>query len=132
MIEEFIFAVLNHSAEIADYRTGGVFPQSAPKKSEGWHLTYAQVSQGTIETDVDGIPTRWQINIVPPASSSKDHYRSGKTAARLIQSILEDFNGDANGVCIESIELENQTDARDYSTQRHYVAQDYLIKYFEV
>lgn len=131
MIEEFIYSVLSESAELADYRGGGVYPYTAPKKTQGWHLTYAQVSAQPKTSEPDSTTTRWQINIIPPAGFSSDSYRSGKTAAKIVQSLLEDFSGVTGDVCIEKIEMDNQTDISDINTSTFFVAQDYLIKYFE-
>lgn len=130
MIEEFIHAVLSQSEELKAYTGGGVYPIIAPRKSVGWHLTYQQISEP--EAGYAGAPTetRWQINIVAPNGYSRSNYRSGKTAAKIVKSLMVGFSGDMSGVCIQQIRFENQTDVSDPNTGTFFVAQDYVIKYY--
>lgn len=132
MIEEFLFNILSTSPELSEYNAGGVYPIVAPKKSAGWHLTYQQISQPEATYPDAPIETRWQINIVPPDGYSASNYRSGKTAAAAVKSILMNYRGDhASGVCVEQITFENQTDVQDSNTNSFFVAQDYIIKFYE-
>lgn len=133
MIEDCIFSVLSSAPELQEYNAGGVYPILAPQKKTGWHLTYQQISEPEPIDDEAPREARWQINVVPPHGYGSPSYRAAKQGAKAVQDVLKNFTGGAEfGVCIEQIRFENQADVNDQSTETFFVAQDYIIKYFEV
>lgn len=131
MIEEAIHEILTDAPELEDYRAGGVFPALAPWKANGSILTYQQTSESDPTQPESPIESRWQINVIGDGGYNSPKYRSGKTAARAVKLIMTNFRGELQGVCIDQIKFENQTDLTDSNTDTFFVAQDYLIKYFE-
>ena len=131
MIEEAIHSILANPPELDLYRTGGVFPALSPWKASGTILTYQQISENDPTQPESAIESRWQINVIGNSGYNSPNYRSGKTAARAVKLIMTGFRGELNDVCIEQIKFENQTDLSDSNTDTFFVAQDYLIKYFE-